>query len=89
METPVTVITCNSFCELEDGTGAGARGEAPSFDAAQQALLQQWPPLQQDFAAGAVPCIATTGPAARINPSASAATHLVIFKTMSSAFYRI
>jgi hypothetical protein len=79
-ETTEVAITCNSFWD-EEGTGAaGAEGV---FGAAQHAILQQWSPLQQqDFIAGEVPGIATTGYAARTNPSSNATANLVTFKAM-------
>ena len=73
--------TCDSFWEVERGTGAtGAEGD---FGAAQQAILQQCRPLQQhDFAADEVPDTAMTGYAARINPSSNTTAILVSFKRM-------
>jgi hypothetical protein len=75
---------CNSFCELE-GTEAGATGADGAFDAAQHGMLQQCRALwQQDFAAGEVPGSATTGAAARINPSSTATAIRVSFRAMPS-----
>jgi hypothetical protein len=56
-----TERACNSFWEKE-GTGAGATGAEGVLAAAQQGMLQQWPPLQQhDFNEGEVPDIEMIG----------------------------
>jgi len=77
---------CNSFW-AEDGTGAGGTGAEGALDAAQHSIFGQcwqWP--QQDFAAGEVPGIATTGYAARTNPSSNAIAILVSFKPILQKF---
>jgi len=54
--------TCNSLWELA-GAETGAAGADRCLGAAQHAILQHFPPVQQDLAAGAVGAgiIAATG----------------------------
>jgi hypothetical protein len=73
-----------------EGTGAGA-GAVGAFDAAQQAAWQQCPLLQQVFATGEIPGLATIGYAASKNASSHPTTNLVnleLLRKTSKASHR-
>ncbi len=72
-----------------EGAGTGATGADESLEAAQQGMLQQCPPWQQQqhFAPGAVfgqagEDMAVTGQMASIKPKSATAAIFVIFQIM-------